>query len=386
MRVLQIHTRYRQAGGEDTVLETERRLLTEAGHTVETHLEHNPEGAISSAAALAASPWNVAAVRRAMETARRFRPDVAHVHNTWFALSPAVFHALRSEGIPTVVTMHNYRLACLNAQLFRDGAPCEDCVGQVPWRGVVHRCYRGSAVQSAAVAATVTLHRAARTWDEAADVVVALSGFAADRLARSGVPRERIVVKDNVVEDPGPRPSPPSTSRTVLFVGRLSPEKGVADLLDVWRRSSPARLELVVVGDGPLYGELTAQAPPGVTIAGRKEPAEVMALLKGARALVFPSRWYEGQAMILLEALSAGTPVVFPELGPIPEVVGSGGFAFEHGRPDSLAAVIAGLGDGDAVDRAGRAARAEFEARFSPSIGLRRLLEVYRHAREGRPR
>ncbi|HVR79563.1 MAG TPA: glycosyltransferase [Acidimicrobiia bacterium] len=386
MRVLQVHNAYRQAGGEDTVLATERSLLEEAGHQVETHLEHNPDDALGALAGLAGSPWNLRAVGRVRETAEAFRPDVAHIHNTWFRLSPGVLHSLHGSGIPTVITMHNYRLACVNAQLYRDGGPCEDCVGRIPWRGVVRRCYRDSLLQSAAVAGTISFHRGIGTWRSEADVVVALSHFASDRLVRSGVPRHRIVVKENVVADPGPRPTPPSSSGYVLFVGRITEEKGVRDLMSAWQASRRSGLELRMVGSGPLLDDISTSAPGGVEFLGQVSSDDVRELLLSARALVFPSRWYEGQAMILLEALSSGTPIVFPGLGAIPETVGDAGWEFEAAAPEALAKTLLRLADAGEVDHIGEIARARYEGRFAPDVGTRRLEEIYELAMSRHPR
>lgn len=378
---MQVHNRYRQAGGEDSVLETERRLLEAAGHEVARHVEQNPDDLLGSIVGLAASPWNLRAARRVVAEARRIRPDVAHIHNTWFRLSPAVVRGLHDSGVPTVVTMHNYRLACLNAQLYREAAPCEDCVGRIPWRGVVRACYRDSPVQSAAVAATVMLHRSLDTWGAAADVVVALSEFSAERLVASGVPADSIVIKENVVEDPGPRPGPPSDSSHVLFAGRLAEEKGILDLIDAWRSNPLPDLGLRIAGSGPLMGQIAASAPDGVELLGQVDGGHMRELLLSARALVFPSRWYEGQAMILLEALSAGLPIVFPQIGAIPETVGTAGWAYGGPGSGSLPEALEGLTDDAAVDEKGEEARACFDARFAPGPGTQRLVDVYERAR-----
>ncbi|HKQ01822.1 MAG TPA: glycosyltransferase, partial [Actinomycetes bacterium] len=242
MRILQVHTRYRYEGGEDAVARAEAALLTQAGHEVVPYVAENPQGPGPTAAAMLASPWNPAAARKLRSAARRARPDVAHVHNTWFALTPSVVAALDGIGVPVVVTLHNYRLLCANASLFRDGRPCEDCVGTHPWHGVQHRCYRGSAVSSTAVAATISLNRALGTWDRHVRLFLALNDFARDRFVTGGLPPDRVWVKPNSVGDPGRRAGPPSASRTVLFAGRLVPEKGVGVLLDAWRRHAPPGL------------------------------------------------------------------------------------------------------------------------------------------------
>ena len=378
MRILQVHNRYRQSGGEDTVVSVESRLLEEAGHDVETYVEANPDGRVQSVSNLVVSAWNPAAGRRVSAIAGAFRPDVVHVHNTWYILTPAILRRLHGAGYPIVVTLHNYRLACLNAQFYREGAPCEDCVGRVPWRGVVRACYRDSRLQSAAVASTIAVHRMAGTWARMVDVLVVLSQFAADQLVEAGVPRSRIRVKDNTVDDPGARRQPPSEAGFLLYAGRLSEEKGILDLLDVWAKARPRGMDLVIAGAGPLKEVVESRLPPGATLVGHVDRPTLQQLLWTSRGLVFPSRWYEGQPMILLEAMASGTPIVFPDLGPLPEVVGSAGRSFVAGDRGSLADALAI--EPEEANRLGLEARSMFERRFSPSVGLRGLEEVYETA------
>ena len=380
MRVWQLHTRYRQRGGEDTAVDNERNLLEAAGHDVRLHTEENPANVAQAAAALVVSPWNKRSADRAVADAVAFRPDVAHIHNTWFATSPAVFPALRRAGMAVVATIHNYRLSCLNAMHYREDSPCLDCLGRIPWRGVTRRCYRDSALQSSAVAATVVLHRERRTWDKDVHVVLALTRFAADILVRSGVAADRIEVKPNVVADPGPRPARPSDSDRILFAGRLAEEKGIRDLLEAWPGVTTRRFRLQVLGSGPLEGQLPSS--PGVEFAGSVGSLQVAEAMKTARALVLPSRWFEGQPMVLLEAMACGLPVIVPDLGALPEIVGEAGLVFRPGDVDSLTGAIDRLGDDSLADDKGVAARREYESRYSESVGLRRLEDVYAQAVE----
>jgi hypothetical protein len=134
VKILQVHTRYRQPGGEDAVAHAEAELLEAGGHDVVRFVADNPSNPLGTTAALAAAPWNVAAMRRIRRFVEQHSPNVAHVHNTWYALSPSVFSAAHKAGVPVVMTLHNYRLICPSADLFRDGRPCQDCVGRaVPW-------------------------------------------------------------------------------------------------------------------------------------------------------------------------------------------------------------------------------------------------------------
>lgn len=379
MRVLQLHTRYRQPGGEDTVVEAEAALLRSAGHEVVEQHAHNPSGSVAAARALARSAWNREAARAVAATVRHHRPDVAHVHNTWYALSASVIDALKRADVPVVMTLHNYRLVCANGLLYRDGGPCEDCVGTHPWHGLRHRCYRNSTVASAAAATTIAVNRATGTWRRV-DLFLALTEFARRKFIAGGLPAERIRVKPNAVADPGARPAPPSASPTVLYVGRLSPEKGLEAALEAWGARERA-MELVVVGDGPSRTAM-AERYPTVRFTGRLPHGEVVEQMRRARALIFPSTWYETFGLVVVEAMAAGLPVLASDLGVMPEIVGDLGadWLVPPGRPGAWPAAMDRLDDPGAVDAGGTSARRAYEHRFSEAGALAALESAYEQA------
>ncbi len=379
MRILQVHTPYRLEGGEDKVVREEAAQLRRRGHDVVQHCVPNPEGGLETVGALAVAPWNRDAAREVTALVRKVRPDVAHVHNTWFRLSPSVLQAVHDLGVPLVMTLHNYRLLCLNAQLLRDGRVCEDCVGKVPWRGVVHRCYRRSAGVSAIAATTLVVGRVRHTWDRAVDLFIAPSDFIAAKAAEGGLPAERIVIKVHGTADPGPRPVPPSQSSEVLFVGRLSPEKGAGGLIEAWTAAAPAGLTLSVVGDGPLRAALEARRVPGVRFLGWREAGEVRSLMLSARALAFPSIWYEGAPYVVTEALAAGLPVMASNLGSAGQIAGQLGDAWVASPPSAAGweSALARLADPVTVDTAAAAARRLYEAEYTLDHSTDGLLSAY---------
>jgi glycosyltransferase involved in cell wall biosynthesis len=388
VRVLQLHTPYRQPGGEDAVVRAEAEVLRRSGHEVVQYQVQNPPGAAGAIGSLVLSPWNPLQARRVQGLAERIRPDVAHVHNTWYAQSPAVLWALRRSGVPTVMTLHNYRLVCANGQLFRDGAPCEDCVGASPWHGVQHGCYRDSMVLSVPAAGTIALHDRLRTWCRTVDRFVVLSEFAAERLVRGGLPPDRIELKPNFVADPGPRAAPAAASATVLYVGRLSPEKGVELLVEAWREVGEGPLELVVVGDGPLRERLARRPVARLRLVGQLPAAEVRRQMLAARALVLPSVWYEGQPVAVLEALAAGLPVLGSGIGGVPELLAPLGrdWLAAPGEVASWVAALRALADPERVEVASARARALYERSFSAATAARALEGVYERAADHRAR
>lgn len=379
MRILQVHTLYRQAGGEDVVVQAQRDALSRAGHQVWQHIATNRTGRLGAVTAVAGSMWNPVAARQIGAVVDEVRPDVAHVHNTWIASSPSVLAALRRRRVPVVMTVHNYRLACANALFLRDGAPCEKCLDRGSWAAVQHRCYRNNRAASALAAAVIAVHSELETWARLVDRFIVLNEFARERLIRAGLPARKLRLGSNFVEDPGPRERPPSRSRDVLFVGRISPEKGIAVLLEAWRRAAPAGLRLVVIGDGPDRARLEAAGQPEVKFLGQRSSKEVMNALLRARALVIPSVCYEMQPMTALEGMAAGVPLVVSKIGGLPELLQKrmAGWTSPPDDADALARTLAELTADRAIDERGAQARQSYLESFAASSAIPRLESVY---------
>ncbi len=382
MRVLVLHNAYRHFGGEDVAVARERSMLAAHGQDVRFYGVSNtgvrqPWDHVTAAVQ---APYAFGARARVAREIARVRPDVVHVHNFFPLLSPSVYDACGTWGVPVVQTLHNYRLLCLNAVLFRDGHACEDCVGKiVPWPGVIHGCYRGSWAASGPVATMLALHRVLKTWARKVDVFIAPSEFARRRLITGGLLAEKIVVKPNFVHpDPG---MGAHAGGYAIFVGRLSREKGVETLLAAWETLG-GRFPLKIVGEGPL-GSAVARAAsqmPGITWEGPQPAERTLRLMQDARALVFPSLLYEVLPTVVAEAFATGLPVVASAGGSGASMVTDGqtGLHVAAGDPCDLAAQIAWLWDHPAeAGEMGRAARCEFERTYTAERNYELLMEIY---------
>jgi glycosyltransferase involved in cell wall biosynthesis len=381
VRILVLHSRYAtgSSSGENRVVQDEVELLRERGHEVTDWSPMPPEDRARQALLGARAVWSPSAVRELRAQIRSHHPDVIHVHNLFPLLSPAV---LRTAAAPVVLTLHNYRLLCLPATFLRDGKTCEDCLGRAPWRGVGHRCYRGSVAGSASLAASITLHRRLRTFDRVARFL-AVSEFVRDKYIEAGFDSGRMVVKPNFVPATAQRRGP---GRDFLYLGRLSVEKGLGALMPIWAQV-PARL--LVVGDGPERAGLEHGAPGNVRFVGSVSEREVPDLLREARALVLPSICYEGAPRTVVEAFAAGVPVVGSRLGAIPTIVEQGvtGMLAAPGRRDEWLIAVSRLLDDADSERMGAAAHQRWSDRFSPSRAAAELESVYNAVlRQSQPR
>lgn len=381
-RVVQVHTRYRQPGGEDQVVAAEKRLMEEAGIDVRQVLFDNAELRESRSAAgdlrLAASAiWSRAAERRVRAAVAAHRPQVMHVHNTFAAASPSVYAAASAHGVPVVQTLHNYRLVCPAATAFRDGHACRDCVGRsLPWPAVAHACVRGSRTQSAVASATIAVHRALGTFGRRISAYVALTSFQRQLMVDGGLPAERIRVIPNFLEpDPGAGSGPRAG---VLYVGRLAEEKGVAALLHA------AALEPGIVriaGGGPLAPMVERATAGGhIEYLGPLDASSVFDQMGRAAALVVPSIWFEGFPVVVVEAYATGTPVIASRIGSLAEIVEDGvtGLLVEPGDGTGLANRVRWAVDHpEEMRQMGANARRRYETRFRGASHLAALLDTY---------
>ena len=382
MRILILHNAYQQAGGEDVVVADEMALLRAHGHhafqhTVSNDIIQGPWRKAVTAWRTPYSDWGRLEAARAIEETR---PDIIHVHNFFPLLTPSIYDAGRDMGVPIVQSLHNYRTVCAGTYLLRANRPCEDCVQGTPYRAVVHGCYRGSRVGSLAVARMVDYHRRHDTWTTKVDRFVALTEFAKSKFVEAGFPLDKIAVKPNSVALKNGSPAFRGDRQGGLFVGRLSPEKGIATLLHAARLvDTPLR----IVGDGPLFETLKRNESESMAVLGRKPPTEVVEEMSRAAFLIMPSEWYEGCPMTLLEAFSQGLPVIASRLGAMAEIIegGATGLLFTPGDAEDLAAKMRwAASHAEEMRRMGEAAYRAYLEKYTPERNYQTLMTVYRDA------
>lgn len=382
MNILLIHNRYKERGGEDGVVEREADLLRADGHRVRV-MEKDNRDIQSRARAVSTAlgtPWNFSSTRRLARVLRADRPDVAHIHNLFPQWSPGCVHTLNRLGVPTVMTVHNYRILCPSATLHhRGGIYTESLDKRLPLRPILDRVYRGSLAGTATQILSNALHRSLGTYTRKLGGFIFLTPFQRDLFLRHvpGLDPDRCHLKPNFLPDPGP-PDPSTPRDGWVFIGRLAEEKGVPFLLDLFKREPPGTLD--IYGTGPLEDEArdAARAHPAIRHHGRVDPERVFQALSRADGLLFPSQWYEGFPLTLVEAMAHGTPVIASNLGSMASILEDGVHgrlpppgdanawrdALRHARPDTLR-------------QWGRNARTAYLDHYTPEHNLEQLLEIY---------
>ena len=391
MRILQIHNFYRLPGGECSVVRAEKALLESGAHDVALFSADSNEIAswsvLEKAVSYAQIPFNWQVRRKLLRLVDSFRPEVAHVHNVFPLLSPSVYYTLYAVGVPVVQTIHNFRFICPNGQFFVKGNVCEACAQKGLMSAVWNRCMRNSVSTSALYAGAIALAWRTRSIPWAIDRYIALNKFFAHKLSDAGVPESRVRICGNYVDTITNEPS--SKGGYVLYLGRLSPEKGIETLLDAWSDVKDGRL--IIAGTGPLEGVVrrrTAVQEDGrIEYVGFVSGPEKTRLIERASCLVVPSQWYENFPLSVAEALGLGTAVVASHIGGLPDLVedGRNGLLVEPGNVQSLSKALQRILASDELAlEFGANAQRSAKQRLGATQHASRLLEIYTEAIEHR--
>jgi len=383
MKILLAHNRYIQRGGEDTVYEQERDLLSSHGNEVIEYLKDNRQlGELSKFKLAASALWSSDAYQEVDQLIERTRPDVIHVHNTLPQISPAIYYAAGRHAVPVVQTLHNYRLLCANGLLMRESVVCEECVGHaIGWPAIRYGCYRGSRGATVAIVGSTALHRAIGTFRRKVARYIALCEFSRGKLLEAGVPRDRVVLKPNFAIDKSNEHDLRGVRSGALFVGRLSAEKGVGVLVNAWKELTT---DLQLVGDGDLGDALRKATPPSVHIRGFVNDPDLVVAMRRAQFLVLPSLVYEGFPMVIAESFAAGLPIIASRLGAMAELVEDGvtGLHFNPGDADDLAAKVRwAVANPQSMREMSMRARKTYLRLYTPQANYERLMEIYAEAR-----
>lgn len=400
MKVLCVHNFYgsEAPSGENIAYNTEVALLRRHGCQVlefttssDPLRRHRFVGPVVGAVSCL---WNPLALRNLRQVLLAERPDVMHVHNVFPRLSPGVLAASAGTSTATVLTLHNYRVACAAGTATRNGGPCRLCIDDVSVRNAIrHRCYRGSALATLPVAGMIAVHRWLDTLAKNVDGFIALTEFQRTLLSGPGLlPRDRIHVRPNFMLGRQVQLPLAERDRYAAFVGRLSLDKGASVLLKAWSTWGPQAPRLMLVGDGPERASLQAlSASLGlegrVEFVGQQPAAVALGLIQRARLIVLPSVGLEGFPMVIREAFACGVPVVAADLGGLPQIVegSGGGEVFKAGDSDALAHTLVRLWDDEErLLRMSRAAANAFESAYSETAAYTRLMDIYAAAQASR--
>lgn len=381
MRILLIHNFYQDPGGEDAVFEQEGSLLARMVD-VDMLTFKNKKG-FKGAIQTLLYPWNFIAGKSVRDAIRKHQPDVIHLHNFHYALGPIVIRIARKAKIPLVMTVHNYRLVCPSATLFHDGELFTDSIGRsFPWKAVWMGVHAHSVGKTFWFAFWNWLHRVTGTWKQVSKYI-ALTDFAKAILLKSklGLEDDQILVKQNFVA--ATPPTAKERKSHFLFVGRLTTEKGIDMLMDTFKNTSHV---IKIAGDGPLKDVVhqAAATHNNIRYLGAISKDDVITQLAECSALIFPSIWYEGMPMTIIEAFSQGTPVIASDLGAMKSMIVDGwnGLLFEAGESTNLAEKLEKWTELELEEknRISTTARTAYQTLYTSEQNKDLLLQIYKQA------
>jgi len=387
MKVLLGHCFYRSSApsGEDSVFISEKRMLESHGVEVIALEKYNDNVNVStfrkSITAAINTTWSNTSYEEVEQLIHKYKPDIAHFHNTFPQLSPSVYKACSDNGVAVVQTLHNYRLVCPGAMLLRDGKSCELCLNDslLPIHALLHKCYRGSLLATSSLALMVLRNRVNGVYEKCVNRYISLTDFARDRFIRGGLPANKIALKPNFLSHDICISE--IKENYAVFVGRLSEEKGIQTLIETWK--SVTSIKLKVLGDGHLRNELEdicLNNNLDVEFMGFCSQENVIEIVKKASLQIIPSECYEGFPMSVLEAFACGTPVIASRLGSLQEIVTDGdtGVLFESGNvKDLLVKINTLIADEKYRINLAHSARILFEDKYSEEINFRLLMDIY---------
>lgn len=381
MRILIVHNSYTNRGGEDVVIDNETDLLQSNGHQVQHLFFKNlkKQSTTFKVKLLWRIFYNSVSAHKLKSKIKDFKPDIIHVHNFFYQASPSIFFVARKSKVPVVMTLHNYRLLCIGGLLMKKNAVCELCVQKkIPFSGIKHKCYGNSLLASTLVTMMNVWHRYRKTWQNKIDKYITLTDFTKQKLLNSALnlKNNQVVIKPNFVEDLNYTTSK-EREDFYIFIGRLSKEKGIDILL---KASMLYNFKVKIFGIGELQEKVENQAKQNQNIQylGFHSKEKIIAALKKSKALIFPSIWYEGLPMTILESFSTGTPVIASDIGNINTIVEHqiNGLHFKNGSAESLAQMIQNFEQGN-FSYLYNNARESFEKKYSSKANYKNLIEIY---------
>ena len=322
--------------------------------------------------------YSVEAQKKISALVDEVQPDIAHAHNIYHHISPAIFNTLKSKGIPTVLTLHDLKIACPAYKMLTHDGVCERCKEGSLLNVVKHKCIKNSGVLSTVVMFEAFVQRMMKTYSKGVDKFIVPSRFYLEKLVEWGWPREKFVYIPNFVDISNIEPKGLSGDSFVFF-GRLGAEKGIKTLVLAAKKSG---VKVKIVGTGPIENELKELIDTNVELLGYQSGEALFNIIRDARAVILPSEWYENAPISIMEAYALERPVIGANIGGIPEMIREGktGALFESGNIEALATVLTKFNQMEPSEllEMGKAGRKWVEKDFTVERYVDRVQTLYR--------
>lgn len=382
-KIAVIHNDYNIMGGETAVVDNETRLLKKNGIEVLSIIYSNAEiyklSLLKRIGVLLKSNWNLRTAKQIVKEVKEFNPDLVHIHNFWFMITPAVHFYLKKEGFTIVQTLHNYRLACLNGLFSKNDKPCSLCLKKRNYlHGILYKCYKGSLIHSYLLSRMLKKGRRKGVWSSCIDKYIVLTHFASKKFIEYGLPERKIVVKPNFVICEKSE-NIHEIKASIFYAGRLSQEKGIHTLIKI---AIGGCHNIVVAGEGPMRNEL--ENVQNITLLGYLSQKQINEQMSNVKILLFPTQVYEGMPLVLLEAMANGLPVIASKIGGIPEIIKDGYNGYLIDEPsdyDAFIKKIKILMENESLRmKLSKNAFDTYKEKYNENVNYNMLMEIYQSA------
>jgi glycosyltransferase involved in cell wall biosynthesis len=375
MKIVQVYNAYQYASGEDTVVEEEKNLLESNGHRVIQFLKHNKEitayskiEQIRFALNLRGSKTIAIAFKQLL---LKEKPDVCHVHNVFSIITPVIFSVCKELNVPVVQTLHNYRLLCTNTLFFRNGHVCELCMGKSLYNSIKYKCFRDSYLMTGLMADSIQFHRNKQTWQNQIDAYICLSEFAKAKFTQGGLPENKLHIKPNSTAS---QDIDIKYEDFFLYVGRLEAAKGLFDFISLVKQKR--QIQFIAIGhcdDPALFKDLI-----NLQYLGQRNKADVIEYMSRCKALIFPSKMYEGMPMVIIESFAMKKAVIARNLGVMASMIkhNENGMLF-NSQEELLQHVDTLHNNLSLCKKMGNNAFQEFTKHYSSEAAYHKIISIY---------
>jgi len=326
--------------------------------------------------------YSISAKKKIEKLIKDVKPDIAHLHMIDHQISPSILHVLKKYGVPTIQTVHQYKLVCPNYRLFNNNKNniYEKCLGGNYFYPIIENCHK-TYFSAMLLSIEMYIHKLLKIYEKNVDLFHTPSNFMQQKLIEGGIDQNQIT-KLYYTIDLNEFPVSPDYEDYFVYFGRLSEEKGVLTLLQAMKKIKQSQLK--IVGDGPLKNSLEQFAKENnlknVEFVGYKDGDELKSIMGKTKFVVVPSEWYDNSPLVIYESFSMGKPVIGADIGGITELVDhqKNGLLIQHGKVEDLReAIIFLLNSSDTLKKFGENARKKAELQFNPSIHYEKIMDMY---------
>ena len=334
MKILQINKFSHLKGGSETYLYNVIDLLRRKEHTTFLFTMDKPDHIRPKLF------WNFSANSKLDKFVKDFKPDVAHIHNIYHHFSPSILYTLKKHKIPIVMTLHDYKVICPNYRLYNKKGICEKCKPHKYYQCFKNDCFNDWARSAGATLETYMHNSVLGSYERHVDCFISPSTFLKKKLENWEV-ENRIEYLPNFSDVKKEKNQKNIKEQDYyLYFGRLSEEKGIRFLIDVFKNLKNKKL--VIIGDGPLKNYILKNKSENIEYLGFKTGEDLKNHILEAKATIYPSEWYENAPIALIEAIILNKPVIVANTGGMPEIALNGAkyALFKPGNKAELANII----------------------------------------------